>query len=106
MAASYLERLEGIPEIEKAVESDLAGNPIAAKGDIDADAVASLMSYVGSRLDQAGAVLGLGPVRGLMIQGHDVSCVALVRGETLISCFLGAKASAVNVQRAVERTLS
>lgn len=103
--ASYLKRLDGVNEIQKAVECDLAGNPLASKGDIDAEAVAGVMSYVGARLEQAGSALGLGTMRHLLVQGQDINCVTSVRGEMVISCFLGARSSAVNIQRTMERLL-
>jgi len=100
-----LPSLAGISEIRSVVIADHAGSLHDAVGGQENEAVAAIMGFMGTTMNQAGELLGFGPVQRMTITSPTQSWVVTVKGSVIIGVLADASASLANLERKLDSVL-
>jgi len=100
-----LQAIAAIPEVKSAVLADLEGALAEAIAEPDAETIAAIMGFTIASVNKAGELLGLGPLARLNVIGPSRSCIATVRGDTVLTTVIDQGRSAGAVEEKLDTIL-
>jgi hypothetical protein len=99
---SDLARIARLPDVKSAVLGDLAGGFHDAVREPDGETIAAVMGFVSSALARAGDQLGLGPLRRIAVASEARACLAVVRGDLVVTACVEPAKSLAQLEKVLD----
>ncbi len=100
-----LPSLASISEIRAVVIADHSGSLHDAVGGQDNEAVAAIMGFIGTTMNQAGELLGFGPVQRMTVTSPSQAWVVTVKGSAIVGVIADASTSLANLEKKLDSAL-
>ena len=98
--------LTNIREIKSAVVADEMGALLESMGaNSDSEAVAAVMGFTVSSINQVGEALGLGPAQRISFTGSNQSCILTILDSNLVATFVDPAVSLSGIEKKLDTAL-